>query len=589
MASAQDSSSQKRTGDIVRDELFRRKLTIVAVVAFMLLGSAVTLIQPLFFKMLFDSAIPKQNTSLVWWLLLGMVVSPLVAIGISYFQGHLRVRIGESVALALRKAAFNHLIHVKVDAVEKIPKGGIVYRITRDAGKIGEMYIAHELLPVVSSAVMLLGTLVLMFMLNIELAVVFSIALPATYLVTRYLTQYSKTLDSHLNDCKKEAESFLYEILSGFRTMRMFNGESREKGRWSAHMNKLARLEMRAEALHEIMLNFPNEVINGLVIGILLGYGAFQAMDGEVTIGSLVAFMAYAPRAYTALRAVLKTYVGTRRIDVSVDSLDELFALPREAGLISECKPLSIGEVAPDIEFSNVYFKHDRGYGVEGLSFTIQRGEFVGIVGPSGGGKTTIIDLLIRLHDPERGKISVEGADIREVSLESLREHIAVVPQEVFLWDTTLAENIAYPESTYKMEDIVRAASLSEVHDFIQKQPDQYETISGERGLALSGGERQRIAMARALRKAPKILIFDEATSALDALTEEKIRNAIERVRIGRTTMVIAHRLSTILLADRVLVIRDGNLIESGSPRELVDRNGVFANLYRAQSLNFQK
>ena len=199
--------------------------------------------------------------------------------------------IGESVALALRKAAFNHLIHVKVDAVEKIPKGGIVYRITRDAGKIGEMYIAHELLPVVSSAVMLLGTLVLMFMLNIELAVVFSIALPATYLVTRYLTQYSKTLDSHLNDCKKEAESFLYEILSGFRTMRMFNGESREKGRWSAHMNKLARLEMRAEALHEIMLNFPNEVINGLVIGILLGYGAFQAMDGEVTIGSLVAFM----------------------------------------------------------------------------------------------------------------------------------------------------------------------------------------------------------------------------------------------------------------------------------------------------------
>ena len=190
-----DDDSAKRTAEIVRETLYQRKYAIISVIALMLASSAVMLVQPLFFKMLFDSAIPDKNTELLWWLLAAMVATPLVAIGVSYFQGHLRVRIGASVALALRKAVLNHLLHVRLDALEKIPKGNIAYRITRDGGRIGEMYIAQELLPVFSNSIMLIGALVMMFFLNEQLAAVFCVALPSTYLVTRYLTRYSKELD----------------------------------------------------------------------------------------------------------------------------------------------------------------------------------------------------------------------------------------------------------------------------------------------------------------------------------------------------------------------------------------------------------
>ena len=215
----------------------------------------------------------------------------------------------------------------------------MVYRVTRDAGKIGDMYIKQELLPVVSSAIVLAGVLVMMFLLNAELAAVFCAALPATYLVTRRLTRYSKEMDREVNDQGKASESFLYEVFNAFRTIRMFNGEGHARMRWAGHMDRFTRIKIRGAALHDIMLTFPNEVINGLVLGVLLGYGAFQVMDGTVTIGSLVAIMAYAPRAYAALRTVLTTYTGTRLIKVSVESLNELFDLPLEPGLRGSFSP----------------------------------------------------------------------------------------------------------------------------------------------------------------------------------------------------------------------------------------------------------
>lgn len=582
-------NAPRHTAEIVRSTLFHRKFSIVSVILLMLTGSAVMLVQPLFFKMLFDTAIPEKDVELLWWLLAGMVITPLIAIGISYFQGHLRVRIGASVAQALRKAVLKHLLHVRLKALDRIPRGDIVYRVTRDGGKIGEMYIAQELLPVVSNAIVLAGALVMMFLLNIELAAVFCIALPATYLVTRHLTRYSKEMDRQLNDQSKAGESFLYEVVGAFRTIRMFTGERHAKRKWAGHMDRLAWLKMRGEALHEIMLTFPHEVINGLVLGILLGFGAFQAMDDEITIGSLVAIMAYAPRAYAALRAVLTTYTGTRLIDVSVQSLNELFELPLESASGRKLDARPAESEPPSIEFSGVHFRYERGYEVKDLSFTVNGGEFIGIVGPSGGGKTTIIDLLTRMQEPESGRISIDGTDIGTVELESLRSRIAVVPQDVFIWNATLAENIAYPEMDCDMDSVEQAADSSALLDFIQQQPEGFDTAAGEGGVALSGGEKQRIAMARAfMRVSAEILVLDEATSALDALAEEKIRSAVEEARTGRTTIVIAHRLSTIRHADRILVIDGGKLVESGTPRELVERGGIFASMYAAQALDFE-
>ncbi|MDE2845103.1 MAG: ABC transporter ATP-binding protein [Gemmatimonadota bacterium] len=584
-----ESDSGRRTSHFVREALLHRKYAIVAVVALMLAGSAVMLIQPLFFKMLFDTAIPESDTTLAWRLLAVMVATPLVAIGFTYFQGHLRVRIGAWVTLALRKAVLAHLLRVRLDALERIPRGNIVFRVTRDTGRIGELYIAQELLPVFSSSIMLAGTLAMVFVLNVELAVIFCVALPSTYLATRFLSRYSKEMDRQSNEQSKAAESFLYEMASAFRTIRLFNGEAHARRKSGGLFERHTQLKMRGSALHDLVLNFPNEVINGLVLGALLGYGAFQVIDGDITIGSLVAVMAYTPRASAALRSVLMTYTGTKLIDVSVKSLDGLFALPPEAGFGRGRTPERIDLEPPAIAFSNIWFSYDRGYEVKDLSFTVNGGEFVGIVGPSGGGKTTIIDLLTRIQEPERGSISIGGTDIREMTLTSLRSRIAVVPQDVFIWNASLADNIAYPNEKYDMEAVEQSARSSALHAFVEKQPEGYATTSGEGGVALSGGEKQRIAMARVLmRTSAGILVLDEATSALDALAEEEIRIAVEQARVGRTVLVIAHRLSTIRHADRILVISDGRLAESGTPKELVQQGGLFARMYEAQSLDFE-
>ncbi|MCY3556201.1 MAG: ATP-binding cassette domain-containing protein, partial [Gemmatimonadetes bacterium] len=290
-----------------------------------------------------------------------------------------------------------------------------------------------------------------------------------------------------------------------------------------------------------------------------------------------------------ALRSVLMTYTGTKLIDVSVKSLDGLFALPPEAGFGCGRTPERIDLEPPAIAFSNIWFSYDRGYEVKDLSFTVNGGEFVGIVGPSGGGKTTIIDLLTRIQEPERGSISIGGTDIREMTHISLRSQIAVVPQDVFIWNASLADNIAYPNEKYDMEAVEQSARSSALHAFVEKQPEGYATTTGEGGVALSGGEKQRIAMARVLmRTSAGILVLDEATSALDALAEEEIRIAVEQARAGRTVLVIAHRLSTIRHADRILVISEGRLAESGTPKELVQQGGLFARMYEAQSLDFE-
>ena len=373
-------------------------------------------------------------------------------------------------------------------------------------------------------------------------------------------------------------------MFSLVRVVKWFAGERREKTRWNRHMDDLARKKIRGEALHELMLTFPTELASGLILGGVLGYGAFEIMNGALTVGGLIAFIGYSPRAHSAWRAVLTTYAGTRRVSISAEGLDALFSLPIESR--RHGKEASVGDQVPAIEFSNVSFTYGRGFGLGDMSFVIQPGEFVGIVGASGGGKTTIVELLTGFRQPDSGRIRVNGVDITDVSLEHLRSIIAVVPQDILLWNDTLIQNISYPEEPVEDERALSAAKLVGIHDFIVEQPEGYATLAGEGGTALSGGERQRLAIARSLYKDPKILLMDEATSALDAISEKRVREAIDVAKQGRTTLVIAHRLSTVRNADRILVIQNGRLAESGTYQGLLDSSGIFAGLHQAQALS---
>lgn len=591
----QNASSQLSTRSpsvkIIIHELKRKKLAIVLVILSMLAGSGVWLIQPLFYKSLLDTAIPTRDTTRIAWLITGMVATPLVGIGLGYLQHYYRTYLGEHVSQILRQSLFEHLIHVRIIEFEKKTSGELMHRITREAGKVGEVYIKDQLIPIVSNTILFVGTLTIMCALNLKLALISSIALPGTYFCVKYLMRHSRTLDKRFSDLLEFGQGYLLEVFRGIRMIRSFNGETREKDRWAQWIREHIRQKLKSSAFHDVLLTFPNDVVNNLVIGLLFGYGAYEIINGNLTIGSLVAFVAYAPRAYAALRAILETYIGTQRVSVSIEKLDELYRLPLESvatpGLLA--LPLDPDD-APEIEFRNVSFLYDRGFGVKDLTFSIKSGEFIGIVGPTGGGKSTIIDLLLRFHDPESGQIIIDGIDTKNLSLISLRSKIALVPQDVFLWNASIRENIIYPAEKAEEQVVQLAVTQAQIDDFIRAQPEGLKTLVGESGRALSGGERQRIAIARALIKQPAILLMDEATSALDALTEAKVRDILDHIRVGRSVVVVAHRLSTVLHADRILVIgKEGLLVESGAPQDLLNQGGLFADLYRAQALDLDE
>lgn len=571
---------------IVFGELKKRRRVIGTVAVSMILASGVTLIQPLFFRMLFDEAIPQKNGGLIAWLLLGMVSVPVTAMVISYSQEFLRAQIGEHVSQALRQAAFARAIHFKFADIEKFTSGEINSRIKLEGGKVGEMFIAQDLLPAISSVMMLGGTLGFMLYLNVKLTLIAVVAVPLTSVLTIYMSKHSQTLNRNFSNLLERGTVFLQETMLGLRTIRAFNGENLARAQWDEWIQEHIRVKNKTVAFHNFGLHFPSELINTLVVGILFGYGAYEIMNDRLTIGSLIAFVAYAPRIYNTLRVVYRAYEGALRIQVSIEKLDTLFEHPTELDDNKKTSSFPVQNAAPHIEFRDVSFHYKRGAGVQNLSFVVEPGEFLGIVGPTGGGKTTIIDLLLKFYDLDNGSILVDGVDIDQMPLDSLRQHIALIPQQVFLWNTSILENIIYPETQMDMTVVENAVRMAQLDTFISKLPEKYETQVGEGGMTLSGGERQRIAIARALLREPRILLMDEATSALDAITESKVRDAVDIARKGKTTLVIAHRLSTIWGADRIMVVgEDGGIVEMGTQKELLDKDGYFAELYRAQTL----
>ena len=571
------------TRQTLLNELTRRWPATAAAVALMLLGAAVTLVHPLLFKALFDEAIPQKDYAHTAWLLAGMIGVPLVAIGLSYGQEYWRIYLGEHVTRRLRRDLFAHLLHTRMEALEKLGSAEAVFRMTRICGRIGNMYVAQELLPGLANLILLAGTLGLMFFLDPVLTGVAAAALPLTYGITALLLGRMQRLDRSMGEILERGEAYLSQVFRGVRTVRLFNGEAREKRRWDGWLEGHTSHKLKGEAFHEVMVKFPNEVVNSVVIGLLFGYGAYRIMGGHMSVGELVAFAAYAPRAYSALRLVMGAYVGTRRAQVHAEKLDAVFAMPVEEGAVEGGLA---GGGAPRIEFEGVSFSYERGAGVKDISFVLEPGSFVGVVGPTGAGKSTLIDLLLRFYAPQAGRILVDGTDIAGVAPSAVRRATAVVPQQIFLWNAGIGDNISYPQEGAERKRLDAAAAMAQLADFVGQQPEGYDTAVGEEGLELSGGERQRLALARVFWRRARVLLVDEATSALDALTEEQVRAALETARGGKTTLMVAHRLASVMHADRILVIDgDGRLAEEGAPAELVRRGGLFARMYRAQSL----
>lgn len=583
-----------------------------------------SLVSPLLVKRLFDEAIPTGDISLIAILLVGIIAFPLIAMALGAVQNYLRAGIGAAVSQSLRQALFRHVLYVRMQELERVTSGRIIRTITKVCGEIGEKYVTNELLPVFTNAVLLVGTLGIMFFLNTRLTLMSLVVFPLSYLFAQWMRGFAEKLDREFIQVLEQGMNYLQDAIPGMRTVRSYTAEPYETKRWLDWLKIRWRIKAKSITFHNLVLTLPMELIQSIGVGLVFGYGAYEVISGRLSVGGLVAFALYVPRAYFSFTAILSGHISTGQAKAAAERIDSLLGLPREidhsvraepdiqfppqlhgdstqgtqasvrAELVEAQSDASAhaatksvaGRLGAAIEFSNVSFDYGRdGFGLEDVSFRAEPGAFVGVVGPSGGGKSTVIDLLLRFYEPRSGEIRVDGADIESLALPHLRGMIGLVPQDVFLWNDSIYANLIYPARDIPRERVVMAAKAAQLHDFVESLPEGYDTHVGERGLALSGGERQRLALCRAILEQPRILLLDEATSALDALTDQKVRDALETARQGRTTIVVAHRLVTIMNADRILVLDEGKLVQEGAPQTLLAQPGLFQDLYQAQRL----
>ncbi|MHB0912501.1 MAG: ABC transporter ATP-binding protein [Armatimonadota bacterium] len=497
----------------------------------------------------------------------------------SFGQAYFISSATNKIAVRMRDALYSHLQNLSLSYFERTRVGHLMSRMTNDIGLIQGS--ANQVIQIISAPLTVAVLTVKIFRMNWKLALVSVIVLPIMSFAIIRIGKGMRQLTEFLQIKLADVAAVVQETLSAIRIVKSFGMEEYETTRFADENKRTYRAAMLAVKRNAAMT--PTlELIGISGVAFVLWYGGSMIGPG-FSVGALFAFLVALERVGTSAKDIGRinityhqTMAGAKRI---FDVLDEVPDI-RNAQDAIEMPPI-IGKV----EFENVSFSYTgKNKVLKDITFTAEPGEQIALVGPSGAGKSTITNLIPRFYDVTSGRVLVDGVDIRSVTLTSLRQHIGIVPQETILFSTTIRENIAYGRMEASMDEIVDAAKAANAHVFIEKLPEGYDTVVGERGARLSGGERQRVAIARALLKNPKLLILDEATSSLDVSSEAVVQEALERLMKDRTTLVIAHRLSTVVNADKILVMKQGRIVESGTHRELLDLGGLYAELYTVQS-----
>lgn len=483
------------------------------------------------------------------------------------------------VTAGIRQRLVGRMLRWPVAQVRSYHSGDVLSRALLDT-QVVHTHLLVGLVDLLGTTATLLGTVGMLFVLQWRLAAVTLVVLPLLALVTRRFGAEIQRASARAQSQIAELANRVRDVVAGARIVRAFVQEGREEARFAEENRRLLRAQLRMSRLvaWEVCA-ITMATASGLVVFAWLGT-RFVA-SGWMSAGSLVAFIAYVALAIEPGANLTRMYAGIRQAQAALDRIEEVLRVP-----LQEDPPGSrdlTGPLGP-IAYEDVWLAYEPGrWALRGVTFRIERGERVALVGPSGAGKTSVVNLLLRFYDPTRGRITIGGVDLREVRVTSLRRRIAYVPQEPVLFAGTVRENIAYGRPEATMDEIVRAAVAANADEFIRALPRGYETELAEAAQNLSGGQRQRLSIARALLIDPELIILDEATSSLDAASEAAVQEAIERLLRGRTAIVIAHRLSTIRNADRILVLREGRVVAEGTYEELVRDSGTFRTLVAAQ------
>jgi ABC-type multidrug transport system fused ATPase/permease subunit len=554
---------------------------VLLISAVLLIGrAALELVPPLFQKAIVDEIVTSRHLAYIGVLIACLVgvyaLQQLVSIGDNY----IRHALGEKFIFDLRVRLYAYLQRMSLSFFERTSTGDLMSRVTNDLSAL-EHFVTHGSALTAVDLLRLVGGTIVLFVLEPRLAAIVMIPVPILALAFRHYNTKIRPVYRRVRARLGDINAKLQDNLSGIRVIQAFAREDLEKERFAAESESYYRA--RVKGIRYWSTFFPAiRFLGSMATVVVLGLGAIMVMRGEMSLGTLVAFLAYITSFYEPINRLTEVdnifqeaIAAGERIFELLDETTDVKDVPDAVDL-----PVIKGKMA----FDQVYFRYGSGDKVlYDISFHITPGEMVALVGPRCAGKTSIANLICRFYDPIQGTVSIDEHDLRKVKLETLRSQVTVVLQDSFLFNNTVAENLLYGKPDATDEELIAAAKAANAHDFITELPHGYDTEVGERGVKLSGGQKQRLALARAILADPRILILDEATSSVDAEAEYLIQQALEKVLKGRTALVIAHRLSTIRNADKIIVLDQGRIVEKGNHQELMQRGGLYSQLYNRQ------
>lgn len=613
----------------------------IAILLFtIVLITALSLLPPLLIRDLIDNALPNRNASRLNLLALGLIAVPLINGIIGVWQRHASAYVGEGIIYDLRRALFNHMQSMSLRFFTETRTGELMSRLNNDV--VGaQQAVTSTLVNIISNLISVVSTLAIMIALEWRLTLLGMAVLPLFALPARRVGRILRDLRRRSMENNAEMNAVMSETLNvaGALLVKLFGREDYEMQHFSKEAASVRDIGVRSAVIGRWFF-FMLGVVSAVGTAVIYWVGGYLVFRDAFSIGTIVAFGSYLRQLYGPLMSISNIPVEFAQSMVSFERVFEVLDIPVD--IVEKPGAVVLHDVKGSIRFDDVSFSYQREDGPIGLaevarfgqgrrrggggdsmalvrrgreredgadgaedgidgdgaapstaftrrwalqdvSFTIEPGELTALVGPSGSGKTTITYLIPRLYDPTEGRVCLDGRDLRDVTLDSLSANIGMVTQDSYLFYDTIRANLLYARPDASEAEMIAAAKAANIHDFVMTLPDGYDTVVGERGYRLSGGERQRISIARVVLKNPRVLVLDEATSHLDSLSEALIQEALQRVMVGRTSLVIAHRLATILAADKILVLDEGRLVETGSHDALLARGGLYTRLYETQ------
>ena len=555
------------------------KYLIISSISMVIVGGLTALVAYLIKPVLDDIFISKNKQMLVLLPIAVVIVYLLKGI-FTYLQSWYAAYVGENILFKIRNDLFECMSMLSLDFFDRYHTGELISRVMNDTGMLQEV-VARTIPDAIRESFTVVFLLIVIYMNNVKLALISTIVFPIAIYPLINLGNRLRKIGKKRQETVAMVTTILQEAFTGIRVIKAFATEKKESKKFEQKGNDFLKINLKSVRVSELVSPLM-ELIGAIGLAFLIWFGGYLVFKGTITVGGFFSFVVALFMLYKPFKSIARAYSKVQAVLPAAERIFEM--MDRKATVINKKNAIEFIELKKGINFENVSFSYEDKKVLKDINLFIPAGEIIAFVGESGGGKSTLMDLVPRFYDINTGCICFDDTNVKDFELSSLRRHIGIVSQHTFLFNDTVKNNISYGmDGKVNMEDIIKVSTAAFAHDFIQKLPHGYDTVLGEQGFTLSGGERQRIAIARALLKNPQILILDEATASLDSSSEEIVQKALNTLIKGRTTLVVAHRFSTILNVPMIVVIKDGRIIDCGNHQELFDRCNYYHKLYKMQ------